>query len=446
VFLSHGGLAPRQQEEAWMKIRNGEFSLVIGARSACLLPLPNIGLAILEEEENSGYKEERKPRFHARDVILKRAELEKFHVILGSSTPSFETYSQVKNGFLSIENNPPPSLPHKGGGITIVDMKEQKRKGLLSAVLKKEVHERLNKREQVVLIVNRKGFFRYVRCHSCGWVARCPTCNVGLVERLDKKLACRYCSYHTDIPKKCPECLSAGRLAGGDGKISIGGAGTERVEDEIKKEFPWVHVVRWDANSTRKKKDFDRIRQEIESDVVDVVVTTQPPRFLFDSPRMTLIGAVNVDTVLHHPDFRSAERAYSALTKLVESGRPVVLQTRSAQHAVLQNIAKLDYENFAHDELKFRDELNYPPFSRLIEIQISGKKKSDIDKQTAALEEGIKKLSDQFPMGVVGPIPVKGAQKWLLKIQPAHFEDSLDVLRAVVSAAPRFFYVDVDPT
>ncbi len=498
VCVWHSGRSVKQRREDWWKIKRGELQIVVGARSAALLPLQNLGLIVMDEEQDSAWKEDRKPRFHVRDVALARARLESAVVIFGSATPSLEILFEAKEGRAELLEMNERAVKASAPRVQLIDMKSSKVRGILSPELQKAISDRLAKKEQTILFINRRGFHRYVRCPHCDWTAKCNKCGVTMVEHKTpspfrervgvreepkqslrvpsppplslkgegRSLICHYCSQSTSFPTACPSC--------GHKKLTAGGTGTERVVEEIKDKFPWAKVARWDRDSVKKKGSQEKILQDFQSGDIDVLVGTQIVAQGFHFPKVTLVGVVNADTSLHVPDFRAAEHTFQLLMQVAgRAGRDLVagevlIQTRHIEHPALQCAAALDYKRFSDEELKFREDLFYPPFTHLINVETAAKdvKKAekDINDFVAwimALEVdhgvhgpvnlGLESSKREEPIGILGPTPSTRKRQGitsfhvLLKIPRAQFDEFLIQIRQFIVDKHRF-RIDVDPS
>jgi len=473
VLLWHSDLTPKRRRDAWWEIKRQEVPIVVGTRSAALVPLENIGLIVVDEEQDSAFKEERKPRFHARDVALQRARDNGAVLIYGSATPSLETFFMTMNGAAALIELNERAVAAAAPMARLVDLKVDKpRGGSISSTLRKALSERLQRHEQAILFLNRRGFHRFLRCPQCGWVARCEKCGIAYVhhkgtsarplppeDREDPKkrrsravgggLTCHLCAAHAPIPTACPECKHA--------KLHAGGTGTERLAEEIVEEFPWAKVLRWDSDSAKKAGAHDAMYRDFSQGKADILIGTQVVAQGFNFPNVTLVGVVDADQPLHMPDFRAAERAFQHVTQVGgRAGRElvtgdVIIQTRSADNYALIHAARSDYPGFAEEELRFREDLNYPPYSHIVLVRTESK---DNVKAEADMEKLLGWLRDDTaepPIGALGPAPAHGPRgkskqvQCLLKVPNERFETFLSEFRRFLAEGGKKFWVDVDP-
>lgn len=452
VCVWHSGRTVKERRDDWWRVRRGEFSIVVGARSAILLPMPNLGLIVVDEEQDSAWKEDRKPKFHARDVAFARAHIENATVIFGSATPSLEIFFDAKEKRVELLEMSERAVRASAPNVKLIDLKNEKmRGGTISPSLEKAIEERLAKKEQTILFINRRGFYRYLRCPECDWAAKCADCGVTMVEHKNEMtmLVCHYCSKSAPAPVVCPEC--------GHKKLKAGGAGTERVEREIKEKFPWASVARWDRDSVRNRGEQEKILDDFQKGAIDVLVGTQLVAQGFHFPRVTLVGVINADTSLHMPDFRAAERAFQLLMQVAgRAGRDLVggdvlIQTRHADHPVLQCASRLDYECFSREELKFRSDLSYPPFASLVKVETTAKDVSKAEKDMDGFVSWVMGLEAGQHIGVLGPTASRrkrkgvGAFHVLLKIPRDQFDEFLKEARGFFQDKTARFRIDIDP-
>lgn len=370
----HSRFNENERVEVYQKVLKGEYQVVVGVRSSIFLPFQHLGLIVVDEEHEVTYKQqEPAPRYHARDCAIMLASFHHAKVLLGSATPALETYYQAKQGkfgYVSItERYSGTSLPL----IHLTDMKleklQKKNKGDFSGLLLTKIEESLQKQEQAIIFQNRRGYSPSIQCEVCQWVATCPNCAVTLTyHQFRKAMVCHYCGYKEKHPTQCPTCQSQ--------RLSNIGYGTEKLEEELKIYFPDHQIQRMDLDTTRNKKSFDQIIEDFETGKTQILIGTQMITKGLDFNRVQVVGIFNADRMLYFPDFRSHERAFQLITQV--SGRAgrrekqgeVVIQTSNPNHLILEWIKEHDYDKFANHELQERQNHEYPPYSRLIELTI----------------------------------------------------------------------------
>ncbi len=391
IAVLHSRMSAGERYDSWRKIRRGDVHIVIGPRSAVFAPLKDIGLIVVDEEHESSYKQsDPSPRYNARDVALMRGKMNAALVILGSATPSIESFfnAKIKKYRLlelpsRVEHLPLPS-------VQVVDMRKEwkeyhgKPSSILSRALLGKIAEKLSLKEQVILLQNRRGFSTFVLCRECGHVEKCPNCDITLTYHMQgHQLRCHYCDFVKSAPNVCPKCNGI--------HLSYKGVGTQRVEEEIRFHFPAARVVRMDLDTTRRKGAHDRILCDFRDGEYDILLGTQMVAKGLDFPRVTLVGVISADTTLQLPDFRSSERTFQLLTQVAgRSGRKdkqgeVIIQTYSPENHSIVFARQHDYLRFFAREIHERQELGYPPFSRLICVEFRGPN-----------EKEVKKTSEQF--------------------------------------------------
>lgn len=393
VALWHSKLTPAARAWTWKRICNGDFKVVIGARSAVFAPLKNLGLLVVDEEQESAYKQESPPpRYHAREVALMRGRIHQAVVVLASATPSLESYhNQLQNKYTHLR------LPQRFGGaqyprVYLVDMnQEQEQTGrwgqVFSGLLLEKIAERLSRREQVILLQNRRGYAPALRCGDCGEVETCPHCQLTLTyHRAGNSLRCHFCGYRTRrIPTLCPHCRSSA--------LKLMGTGTQKVEDLIAKTFPSARLARLDLDTARSGSALNRILQRFGRGQTDILLGTQMIAKGLDFPNATLVGIINGDMGLYLPDFRSGERVFQLIYQAAgRAGRrekpgEVVIQTYNPANPVIQHASRLDLKTYYQVALNERRELNYPPFSWMIKIGLTGPRIEQVERFASRLRE-----------------------------------------------------------
>ncbi|MDE3838466.1 primosomal protein N' [Bacillus methanolicus] len=373
VAVLHSGLSQGEKYDEWRKIQRKEVKVAVGARSAIFAPFENIGIIIIDEEHETSYKQEETPRYHARDVAIQRAKYHGCPVVLGSATPSLESFARAKKSvyhLLTLSNRMNnQALP----AVEIVDMREELRSGnrsMFSRVLLEKLKNRLEKNEQTVLLLNKRGYSSFVMCRSCGYVLNCPHCDISLTyHRFNEQMKCHYCGYEQHVPVLCPECQSD--------HIRYFGTGTQKVEEELAKILPEARVIRMDVDTTSRKGAHERLLNDFQEGKADILLGTQMIAKGLDFPNITLVGVLSADTMLHLPDFRSSEKTFQLLTQV--SGRAgrhelegeVVIQTYSPEHYSVELAGDQDYDRFYQKEMMIRKIHKYPPFYYISLVTVS---------------------------------------------------------------------------
>jgi primosomal protein N' (replication factor Y) len=375
VAVLHSHLSAGERHDEWHKIRQGRARIVIGARSAIFAPVEPLGLIIVDEEHESTYKQEEAPRYHARDVAIMRGQMENAVVVLGSATPSLESFYNCKRGKFTLLELPErvdnQKLPH----VRVVDMRQAAEKGppLFSPQLKEAITQRLERGEQTILFLNRRGYSTSLQCPKCGYVANCPNCSVSLTyHRIDQKLSCHICGHHEKVPPVCPN-PNCKNLA-----IRFAGTGTQKVEAVLAKLFPKARVKRMDADTMKRKDDYRRVLGDFRAGKIDILVGTQMIAKGLHFPNVTLVGIIYADSALHQPDFRAGERTFQLLTQVAgRAGRgdvegEVFVQAFTPFHPAIQYARRHDFNGFYEQEIEFREQLKYPPVSRVALLTLKG--------------------------------------------------------------------------
>lgn len=375
IAAIHSALSDGEKYDEWRRIVSGEAKIVIGARSAIFAPLNNIGMIIIDEEHSDSYKQDdSNPRYNAKDIALLRGKYHNCPVIMGSATPSLEVFARAKKGVFKLLELPNringKSLPH----INIVDMNEMisKTKGHFSPVLLEAINDRLLKNEQIILLLNRRGYSSFVTCKNCGYTFKCPNCDITLTyHKSSRTLRCHYCGYGTKVYDTCPECHEK--------SINDLGVGTEKVEEELNKLFPESKILRMDFDTTSRKGMHEKMIKDFKNHEYDILLGTQIVSKGLDFDNVTLVGVINADTSLNIPDFRSSETTFSLLAQVAgRAGRSdkegeVVIQTFNPEHYAIQYTKRHDYLGFYNKEMSIRRELKYPPYYYICYVKISGK-------------------------------------------------------------------------
>ncbi|MBO8171100.1 MAG: primosomal protein N' [Bacillaceae bacterium] len=406
VAVLHSRLSGGERFDEWRRIKEGKARVAIGARSAVFAPFENLGLIIIDEEHESSYKQEENPRYHARDIAMYRGKYHQAVVLLGSATPSLEAYHRAREGKITlltlkerIGNRPMPE-------VQLVDMREELRNGnrsMFSRVLTEKIEDRLDRGEQMVLFLNRRGFSTFVMCRSCGHVMECPHCDISLTyHRKNRAMRCHYCGYAEKEPDQCPCCSSR--------HIRYFGTGTQRVEEELSRHFPGIRVIRMDVDTTSRKGAHEALLSRFKEGKGDVLLGTQMIAKGLDFERVSLVGVIAADTVLHLPDFRSSEKTFQLLTQVGgRAGRhqikgEVVIQTYTPEHYSIQFARGHDYTGFYQKEIGERMRNQYPPFSRLILFTFIHEHEQTVVKTA---DQFARRLGSALPktVAILGPVP-----------------------------------------
>ena len=412
VAVLHSHLSAGERHDEWHKIRQGRARIVIGARSAIFAPVEPLGLIIVDEEHEHSYKQEEAPRYHARDVAVVRGQRESATVVLGSATPSMESYHNAKRGRYRLLELPNRADDKQMPLVRVQDMRTEKSKGdkgppIFSQRLKEAIRDRLEQGEQTILFLNRRGFATSMQCPECGFVAECPNCSLSLTyHRREQFLRCHLCGYNVSAPKYCPQEKC------GSPKIRFHGLGTEKVEDVLRKLFPKANVTRMDSDALKRKDDYRRILGDFRRGKIDILVGTQMIAKGLHFPRVTLVGIVYADTGLHLADFRAGERTFQLLTQVAgRAGRgevegEVVVQTFSPVHPAIQFARRHDYEGYFDAEMEFREQLHYPPFTRAAMLTLRGRSEQKVSFSADYLKKQIEPIVETITdLQVSGPAP-----------------------------------------
>ncbi len=373
VAVLHSGLSIGEKYDEWRKIQRKEVKVVVGARSAVFAPFENIGIIIIDEEHETSYKQEDNPRYHARDVAIERAKYYSCPVVLGSATPSLESFARAKKGVYTLLELPARMNNHPMPAVEIIDMREELRAGnrsVFSRALFNAIQDRLKKREQIVLFLNKRGYSSFVMCRDCGYVVGCPHCDISLTyHRFQSRMKCHYCGYESQVPQVCPEC--------GSKHIRYFGTGTQKVEEELAKILPEARVIRMDVDTTSRRGSHERLLSDFQAGKADILLGTQMIAKGLDFPNITLVGVLSADTMLHLPDFRSSEKTFQLLTQV--SGRAgrhelegeVIIQTYTPEHYSVELAGQHNYDRFFEKEMMVRKMHNYPPYYYITLITVS---------------------------------------------------------------------------
>ncbi|HEX9035854.1 MAG TPA: primosomal protein N' [Ktedonobacterales bacterium] len=470
VALLHSGLSDAERLSEWRRIRGGEIDIVLGSRSAIFAPIENLGLIVLDEEHEDAYKQERRPSYHAREVATRLGALTGATVVLGSATPSLESWSRATTGawrLVEMSGRPgavsesatrrPAEASLRSGLplVTVVDLRAELREGnasILSETLRAALDETLARGEQAIMFLNRRGTATSVICRECGYTARCPSCDVSLTYHADAgpggMLICHYCGRREATPQACPLCWSA--------SIRFFGLGAQRVEATLKRMYPEARVLRWDRDTARTRQEHEELLRIFASRQADILVGTQMIAKGLDLPAVTLVGVISADVALTLPDFRAAERAFQLLTQVAgRAGRAaipgrVIVQTFNPEHFCIQAAATHDYAAFSTIELAARERYGYPPFRRLVKLLYTSHDRYAAQFEATALSTQLERAIRERGLrdtDVVGPAPayierLRGRYRWQIILRGP---DPVAALRALPTDTPWWGWsVDVD--
>lgn len=424
VALFHSKLSDGERFDEWFRVKEGKAKVIVGARSAIFLPAKNLGLIIIDEEHENTYKSEQNPKYQTKEVAEYLSELKGCKVILGSATPSIETYYRALTGEMKllelnsrVDNKPMPPMK-------VIDMRNELKggnKSLFSRELFIAIQERLKRKEQIILFLNRRGFSTFVSCRSCGYVFKCDECDISMTYHKNGLLICHYCGKTKREPRECPKCHSK--------YVKFFGAGTQRVEEEVKKYFNNAGILRMDVDTTRDKHSYERIYNTFKNGEADILIGTQMVSKGLDFKNVTLVGILAADMSINIPDYRAAERTFQIITQVAgRAGRgdkqgEVLIQTYTPQHYSLQYAVNYDYEGFYEKEFTVRAMMKYPPFGKLLLINGTSKKEDLLKNFMHKITMMIKPLVENcLDIEILGPIPcmiskVKENYRWQIVIK-----------------------------
>jgi primosomal protein N' (replication factor Y) len=464
VAVLHSGLLGSHRMKDWRKVRMGEARVVVGVRSAVFAPVQRLGLVVVDEEHEMTFKQDNTPRYHARDVAIMRAKLNNASVILGSATPSLESYYNAVTGKYQMIELTQRIDNRKMPQCEIVDMRQewdnQDGNQIISSPLHNEIRKRLDLKQQVILFLNRRGFSTILLCRGCGKTIFCTRCAVPLTyHKVTGKVHCHYCGLRMNPPTKCPVC--------GQELVKYLGLGTQQVEDEVFKLFPDAKVARLDLDITRKRGEYEKILDGFVSGEIDILLGTQMIAKGMDIPNVTLVGVINADMLLSLPDFRSSERAYSLLTQVAgRAGRgttpgKVIIQTYNPSHYALNAVIRNERHPFYEREIRFRKKLNFPPFKRMLLILFQHK----VQAQSLSIAEHFAYLSREMAKGmegtevdILGPAAaplhkLKNYYRYHVLLKSTNPGKMRDIYRQVMEELPKqtrlsgtVIHLDMDPS
>jgi primosomal protein N' (replication factor Y) (superfamily II helicase) len=458
VAVLHSHLGDAQRHWHWQQIASGKVSVVVGARSAIFAPTPHLGLIVLDEEHENSFKQEIAPRYHARDVALARAEAEGVPLVLGSATPSLESYYRARNGQYTLVEMPRRVLDRPLPRVATVDLRGdvlRPSRGAVGRHLQQAMKTALDAGGQVILLLNRRGFSTHIQCPACGTVVRCPDCDIALTHHRTLELAiCHYCDYQIAAPTECPNCRFAG--------IRYHGIGTQRLEAEVRARFPDVACFRMDTDTMRGVGSHERALADFRAGRTRILLGTQMIAKGLDFPDVTLVGVINADTALHLPDFRAAERTFQLVTQVAgrtgrgPKGGRVLVQTYNPEHPAIRAAVRHDYVGFATNELPMREMLQYPPYASMVRLVIRG----PVEKATEEFAKGLatrlqaELAAREADAKLLGPAPapfarLKGRYRFQVQVQAADGQRLREAVRQLLVDIPAGddiqWIADVDP-
>lgn len=404
VSIMNSRLSAGERYDQMMRAKEGKIDVMIGPRSALFTPFPNLGLIVIDEEHETTYKSEQVPRYHARETAIARACMENASVVLGSATPSMEAMFRARNGEYRLLEMRNRSQMQEMAQVYTVDLREELKNGnrsILSEKLQELMADRLEKKEQIMLFLNRRGYAGFISCRECGHVIKCPHCDVSLSSHRNGKMVCHYCGYEEPKPSVCPKC--------GSRHIGEFRAGTQQIEDIVKRQFPEARVLRMDMDTTRQKDGHEKILAAFANEEADILVGTQMIVKGHDFPNVTLVGVLAADMSLYSDDYRAGERTFQLLTQAVgRAGRgqkkgEAVIQTYSPEHYGIVTAAAQDYDAFYEEEIRYRVLMGYPPAENLLAVLVSCEDEPLLEKGCRYLKEYALRIRRDAPLEIIGP-------------------------------------------
>lgn len=432
ISIMNSRLSQGERYDQYSRAKDGNIDIMIGPRSALFAPFPNLGLIIIDEEHEGSYKSEGAPKYHAREVAIKRAKLTDSSVILGSATPSLESYKKALEGEYKLYTLSSRIGTSKLPKVWVEDLREElkaKNKSIFSRHLKELMEERLRKKEQIILFLNRRGYAGFVSCRSCGHVIKCPHCDVSLTSHYNGTLVCHYCGHSETTPTVCPEC--------GSRYIAAFGTGTQKVEEMVKKDFPEARVLRMDMDTTKTKDGHEKILSAFANQDADILVGTQMIVKGHDFPMVTLVGILAADLSLYASDYRAAEKTYQLLAQA--SGRAgrgntpgeVIIQTYQPEHYSIITASNNDYLEFYHQEMNYRQLLKYPPAAHILAILIAAREEEKVIFASKLLGGAVKEWIERAQIAedtvIIGPAAASLSKandiyRYMLYIKQSEYE------------------------
>ncbi len=435
IAVLHSGLTDRERADEYRRIQAGQVDVAVGARSAIFAPFRRVGLIIVDEEHENSYKQEEGLRYNARDVAVMRSKLHNAIAVLGSATPSLESYYNAKRGkyrylhlACRVDHRPLPE-------VEVVDIKTLPEPSLYSPVLVDQIRQRLEKKEQTLLLLNRRGFSSVLICGDCGAAVKCPSCSVSLTfHKSELRLKCHYCGYITRPPDQCPSCTGV--------NLRLLGSGTQKIEEELRLLFPAARIKRMDSDTVKGRRAYDTLLRQVETREVDILLGTQMIAKGHDFPFVTLVGVVDADVGLNLPDFRSAEKTFQLITQAAgRAGRgvaagEVIIQTMNPHHYSIRHSRIHDYDGFYSEEVAYRTELRYPPVGRIIKLEVKSPNESSAGEAVKTAQNRIRSLMQGKEVILLGPAPAPIAKvRGQYRFQLLLLSQKRDVIRFLVSEA-----------
>lgn len=457
LAIQHSGLTERDRLDQWQKIKTGGCRIVIGARSAVFAPIPDLGLIIVDEEHEQSYKQDTQPRYHGRDVAIVRAQIENAQVILGSATPSLESWNNASTGKYRLQTLKERPLHYELPEVKIINLCDEQDHDMLTLTLLHAINERMEKGEQVILFQNRRGYSSFMQCQKCGELISCPACEISMYYHRDREeMHCHYCGYSIPAPRKCPKC--------GSYSFAYGSPGTQKAEQNLRVVFPDARIMRMDSDTAKARDTYRSMYERMRDKEVDILLGTQMISKGLDFPGVTLVGIINADISLNVPDFRASERTFQLITQVAgRSGRgdkhgEVIIQTHNPDHYAITHAAKQDFTAFAREELSYRERLCYPPFYRLARLLFQGKDEAILKQDMDRLEALLDKVRLSYSVEALiflGPTPapfskMNGLYRYHLILKAKTTVIISQTLRAISAAfSPTTginLSIDIDPT
>jgi primosomal protein N' (replication factor Y) len=459
VAIFHSSLQKGERFDEWTRVKNGEARVVIGTRSAVFAPVQNLGLIVVDEEHESSYRQQESPYYNARDVAIVRAQKESAGVVLGSATPSLESFHNARTGKYQLLTLPERIAARPMAAATIVDMRDvfvrHGKPRVFSDELLAAIQETYERREQSIILLNRRGYSSFILCRSCGETIQCPNCDVTLTyHRSERVIVCHYCNHRKPVPKVCPTCAKK--------YIYYVGEGTEQLEEMLTQLFPALRVARIDRDTTARRRVFEQSLADFSAGKIDTLVGTQMLAKGHDFPNVTLVGVVSVDAGLALPDFRSAERTFQLITQVAgragRGDRPgkVLIQTYHPYHYALRHACAQDFEGFYNEEMQYRRNHSYPPFVALATLLVHGPDLGRVRADSLELRKQLDAANEGRKCRILGPAPaplarLKGEHRFQLLLKSRSRRSLREVADAALKSASangvnlRSVNLEIDP-